>query len=188
MSWVWLRGERLPVKADEPVDLLVPEWNVFVTDTVLGEGVVIWANVNVYGATIGPEVRLASFVEVHRGVRIGARSKVEPFVVVPTGVTLGERVFVGPHVSFTNDLYPEACGPDGRPKDEFDVRETRVGDGASLGAGSVVIPGIRIGKEARIGAGSVVAEDVPDGELWFGDKARRRGGGGGRQGPVPRRG
>jgi UDP-2-acetamido-3-amino-2,3-dideoxy-glucuronate N-acetyltransferase len=180
MSHVWLRGERVPVAADQPVDLIVPEWNVFVTDTILGEGVVLWANVNVYGATIGPEVRLASFVEVHRGARIGARSKIQPFVVVPTGVTLGERVFIGPHVSFTNDLYPEACGPDGRPKDDFAVIETWVDDGASIGAGSVLIPGIRIGKEARIGAGSVVAEDVPAGEVWFGDKARRRSGPGGR--------
>ena len=175
MSHVWLRGERVEVAAGQPVDLVVPEWNVVITDTILGEGVVLWANVNAYGATIGPEVRIAAFVEIHRDAEIGARSKIEPFVVIPTGVTLGERVFVGPHVSFTNDLYPEACGLDGRPKDAFDLRRTWVDDGASLGAGSVVIPGVRVGKEARVGAGSVVAEDVPAGEVWYGDKARRRG-------------
>lgn len=175
MSHVVLRGERVPIAAGRPVDLVVPEWNVFITDTILGEGIVLWANVNVYGADIGPGVRLASFVEVHRGARIGAFSKIQSFVVLPSGVTVGERVFVGPHVAFTNDLRPEACGPDGRPKDEFELRETWVDDGASIGAGSVVLPGIRVGKEARIGAGSVVAEDVPAGEVWFGDKARRRG-------------
>jgi len=174
VSFVLLRGKPVEIEAGRPVDLVVPEWNVFVTETTLGEGVVLWSNVNVFGAEIGADTRLAAFVEIQRGVRIGARSKIEPFVVLPSGVTLGDGVFVGPHVSFTNDLHPEACGPDGRPKEAFDLRETGVGDGASLGAGTIVLPGIRIGEGARIGAGSVVAEDVPAGELWFGAKARPR--------------
>ncbi len=37
-----------------------------------------------------------------------------------------------------------------------------VGEGAFVGAGSVVLPNIRIGKWAVIGAGSVVIKDVPD--------------------------
>jgi acetyltransferase-like isoleucine patch superfamily enzyme len=44
--------------------------------------------------------------------------------------------------------------------------------GASIGAGSVILPGITIGEGAMIGAGSVVTKDVPAGELWFGNPAR----------------
>jgi UDP-2-acetamido-3-amino-2,3-dideoxy-glucuronate N-acetyltransferase len=175
VSFVVLRGEKVPVTTGRPVDLVVPEWNVFVTGTVLGEGVVLWANVNVYGAEIGAGVRIASFVDIHQGARIGARSKIQSFVAIGSGVTLGEGVFVGPHVCFTNDRYPEACEPDGAIREGFDLCGSRVGDGASVGAGSTILPGVTIGARARIGAGSVVADDVPPGETWFGEKARRRG-------------
>ena len=47
-----------------------------------------------------------------------------------------------------------------------------VGEGAWIGAGSVVIPGVRIGKWCVIGAGSVVVEDIPDGVLALGNKCR----------------
>ena len=47
-----------------------------------------------------------------------------------------------------------------------------VRQGASIGAGSVVLCGIEIGEKAMIGAGSVVTKDVPAGELWLGNPAR----------------
>ena len=37
-----------------------------------------------------------------------------------------------------------------------------IGDGAWIGAGAIILPGITIGKYAVIGAGSVVTKDVPD--------------------------
>jgi acetyltransferase-like isoleucine patch superfamily enzyme len=37
-----------------------------------------------------------------------------------------------------------------------------IGEGAHIGAGSVVIQGIKIGKWSTIGAGTVVIKDVPD--------------------------
>ena len=38
-----------------------------------------------------------------------------------------------------------------------------IGDNCLLGAGAVIIGGIRIGNDVKIGAGAVVCEDVPDG-------------------------
>lgn len=45
--------------------------------------------------------------------------------------------------------------------------------GATIGAGSTILPGLTIGEGAMIGAGSVVTKDVPSGELWVGNPARR---------------
>ncbi|MDE1849821.1 MAG: N-acetyltransferase, partial [Candidatus Micrarchaeota archaeon] len=44
--------------------------------------------------------------------------------------------------------------------------------GASIGAHSVILPGIRIGKGSMVGAGSVVTKDVPDKTVVYGNPAR----------------
>ena len=41
----------------------------------------------------------------------------------------------------------------------------RVGNGASIGANSVILPGVVVGAHAMIAAGSVVGGDVPAGHL-----------------------
>ena len=47
-----------------------------------------------------------------------------------------------------------------------------IGDGADLGVGSIVLPGVRIGKGVQLGAGSVVNEDIPDLAVAVGVPAR----------------
>jgi acetyltransferase-like isoleucine patch superfamily enzyme len=44
---------------------------------------------------------------------------------------------------------------------------------AYLGAGSVVREGCRVGAGAVVGRGAVVLDDVPAGEVWIGNPARR---------------
>ena len=50
--------------------------------------------------------------------------------------------------------------------------KTKVCKGASIGAGSTILPGITIGEDAMIGAGSVVTKNVPAGEIWVGNPAK----------------
>ena len=50
--------------------------------------------------------------------------------------------------------------------------ETFVEEGASLGAGSVVLPGVRIGAYAMVGASSLVSRNVPAYRLALGHPAR----------------
>ncbi|SMH41040.1 acyltransferase [Azospirillum agricola] len=45
-------------------------------------------------------------------------------------------------------------------------------EGAFIGAGSILLPGVRIGRGAYVAAGSVVAADVPPGMLVAGNPAR----------------
>jgi acetyltransferase-like isoleucine patch superfamily enzyme len=86
-------------------------------------------------------------------------------------------VFVGPHATFTNDKTPRAVTPDGEvaTDEDWTVVPTLVREGAAIGAGAVVVPGITIGRWAMIAAGAVVTRDVPDHGLVMGNPARLRG-------------
>jgi acetyltransferase-like isoleucine patch superfamily enzyme len=110
-------------------------------------------------------------------VRIGSRVKIQNHTSVFEGVTLEDGVFVGPHVCFTNDLFPRAITPIGELKtaDDWEVTPTLVRYGASIGGGSVIRCGVTIGEFALIGAGSVVTRDVPPHALVFGNPARPHG-------------
>ena len=46
---------------------------------------------------------------------------------------------------------------------------------AFIGGGTIILKGVMIGENAVIGAGSVVATNVPDGEIWAGNPARKIG-------------
>lgn len=90
---------------------------------------------------------------------------------------LEDEVFIGPHVVITNDKTPRAIDVKGRLKTKNDWRaeKTIVKQGASIGAGSIILPGLFIGKYAMIGAGSVVTKDVPDYGLVYGNPAKLNG-------------
>lgn len=47
-----------------------------------------------------------------------------------------------------------------------------IGEGTWIGAGSIILPGVRIGKWSIIGAGSVVTKDVPDCVLAVGNRCK----------------
>ena len=82
------------------------------------------------------------------------------------GLRIENDVFIGPNVTFTNDKYPVS------KHYPIEFMATLVKEGASIGAGAVILPGLTIGKFARIGAGAVVTQDVPDHAVVYGDAAR----------------
>ena len=52
---------------------------------------------------------------------------------------------------------------------------TKVGRGATIGAGAILLGGISIGRFASVAAGAVVTRDVPDHRLVVGNPARVAG-------------
>ena len=137
---------------------------------IIGRGTRIWQfSVVLDGAIIGADCNLNAHTFVEGGARIGDRVTLKSGVYVWEGVTLEDDVFIGPNTVFTNDKKPRSRI---RPTAFF---STRVGRGASIGGGAVILPGVTIGEGALIGAGAVVTRDVPPGEIWIGNPARSRG-------------
>jgi len=145
--------------------------SAYVEDAKIGEGTNIWHFAHVRkGAKIGKNCNIGKDVYIDTNVEMGDNCKIQNFATVYQGVKLGNNVFVGPHVCFTNDMYPRAL-----IWNEEKLEKTLVKDGASIGANSTIVAGITIGKYAMVGAGSVVTKDVPDHGLVFGNPARLKG-------------
>lgn len=119
------------------------------------------------GARIGADCNINCHTFVEGGAVVGDRVTLKAGVYVWDGVTLEDDVFCGPNATFTNDRAPRS-----RQRPERFER-TLVRKGASIGAGAVILPGITIGEGALIGAGAVVTRDVPAGETWAGNPARK---------------
>lgn len=147
-------------------------------DAIIGEGSKIWHLCHIRrGANIGTDCVLGRGVFVDAGVHIGNRVKIQNYVSVFHGVTIEDGVFVGPHVCFTNDLFPRAVKPDLSLKaaDDWVLSETLICQGAAIGANSTIVCGTTVGKWAMIGSGSVVTKDVPEYALVVGNPARQIG-------------
>jgi acetyltransferase-like isoleucine patch superfamily enzyme len=144
----------------------------------LGEGCKVWRQAHIReGAVVGPGCIIGAGVYVGADVRLGRHCKVQNYALLYEGVELEDGVFVGPQVCFTNDFLPRAVNPDLSLKaaEDWHVGTTRVREGASVGAQTVVVTGVTIGCWALIGAGSVVTHDVPDHALVYGQPARVQG-------------
>jgi UDP-2-acetamido-3-amino-2,3-dideoxy-glucuronate N-acetyltransferase len=136
-----------------------------IVEADIGKGTIVRDHVNLYKCKIGKNCKIESFVYIEEGVTVGDNCKIKPHVYIPTGVAIEDEVFLGPNVVFTNDKYPHAKG-------DWKLLNTIVGRGASIGAHSVILPGVQIGRNAVVGAGSVVTADVPDYATVCGNPAR----------------
>ncbi len=148
-------------------------------DVSLGIGTTVHPLTNLYGCTLGDDTRVGPFVEIQRGVVIGSRCKVSSHSFICEGVTIEDEVFIGHHVCFTNDRRPRSTNADGsiQTADDWDMERTLVRRRASIGSGSVILPGVIVGEGALVGAGSVVTRDVPAGATVVGNPARVLAGG-----------
>lgn len=101
-------------------------------------------------------------VDIHPAARVG----VGVFIDHGTGVVIGETAVVGDNVSILQGVTLGGTG-----KDTGD-RHPKIGRGVLLSAGAKVLGNIRVGDGAKVGAGSVVLDEVPPHKTVVGVPAR----------------
>jgi acetyltransferase-like isoleucine patch superfamily enzyme len=146
----------------------------------IGAAAVVYRDVEV-----GPECLIADGAKIREMCRIGARTVIGADVSLDRDVIVGEGVrvmtkahltghvrvhdnaFIGPLTGTTND---NAFGRDGYR--EEGVRGPTIEEGAMIGGGVSLLPGIVVGRGAMVSAGAVVTRDVEPGATVLGVPAR----------------
>jgi acetyltransferase-like isoleucine patch superfamily enzyme len=133
-----------------------------VENSVVHETAKVWQYASVIRqARVGARTTVATCAIVD-GAWVGEDCIISHGVFLDPGVRIGCGVFVGPHVSFCNDVWPrvDKVGFDWEALQRGGLVTIEVEDGASIGAGAIILPGVRIGRCAMVAAGAVVEKDV----------------------------
>ncbi len=133
----------------------------------VGKNTRIWAYAHILsGAVVGAECNICDHVFIENDVTLGDRVTLKCGVQLWDGTKVGNDVFIGPNATFSNDRWPRSL----EWPEVFE--ETIIEDGASVGAGAVILPGLTIGRGAMIGAGSVITRSVPPNAVVAGNPGR----------------
>ena len=139
-----------------------------IRDAEIGDGAQVLSHCVVDGARVAPGARIGPFARLRPGTEIGAHARIGNFVEVKAS-RIGEQSKAN-HLAYVGDADVGrevnigagaiTCNYDG-----VDKHRTTIGDGAFIGSGVELVAPIRIGEGATIGAGSTVTRDAPPGQL-----------------------
>lgn len=93
-------------------------------------------------------------------------------------IIAGNKLEIGKDVTISAFVYIADCGhsigdvTQSVMKQSLDIKQTKIGDGAFIGIGARIMPGVTIGEHAIIGANAVVTKDVPPYHMVGGVPAR----------------
>lgn len=109
-------------------------------------------------------------------LRFNGRVGMSNTVIVATHkITIGDNVMIGGGVTIVDsDFHSKDSSDWFTENDELHMPSipVEIGNNVFLGMNSIVLKGVTIGDGAVIGAGSVVASNIPSNEIWGGNPAR----------------
>ena len=147
-------------------DVTVEPHVVFGPRVQVADGATIHAFSHIEGAIIGPKASIGPFARIRPGTRLGERTKVGNFVELKKA-EVGDGAKVN-HLSYVGDASIGAAANIGAGTitcnyDGFGKYRTEIGGGAFIGSNTALVAPVRVGDGAVVGAGSVITEDVePD--------------------------
>lgn len=128
----------------------------------------IWIRFWTVIAPITFPAQVTTFIHRLRGVHIGKGSKIARSVLIddsrPDLITIGRNVWVTAGCQLLCHQRDLSYYVRGKPVMDCPLKYAPIviKDGAHIGIGSIIMPGVTIGEGAVIGAGAVVTKDIPD--------------------------
>jgi bifunctional UDP-N-acetylglucosamine pyrophosphorylase/glucosamine-1-phosphate N-acetyltransferase len=158
-------------------DVTVEPHVVFGPGVQVADGAVIKAFSHIEGAIVGMKASIGPFARIRPGTRLADRTKVGNFVELKKA-EVGEGAKVN-HLSYVGDAEiggganigagTITCNYDG-----FGKYRTVIGAGAFIGSNTALVAPVTVGDGAVIGAGSVITEDVEPDSLAV-ERAEQKG-------------
>jgi bifunctional UDP-N-acetylglucosamine pyrophosphorylase/glucosamine-1-phosphate N-acetyltransferase len=144
-------------------DVTVEPHVVFGPGVQIADGAMIHAFSHIEGAVIGAKASIGPFARIRPGTRLADRTKVGNFVELKNAeIAEGAKVN---HLSYVGDASIGAranigagtitCNYDG-----FGKHRTVIGADAFIGSNTALVAPVTVGDGAIVGAGSVITEDV----------------------------
>ncbi len=147
-------------------DVTVEPHVVFGPGVEIADGATIHAFSHIEGAIIGTKASIGPFARLRPGTRLAERTKVGNFVELKKAdVGAGAKVN---HLSYVGDAQVGASANIGAGTitcnyDGFAKYGTVIGAGAFIGSNTALVAPVTVGDGAIVGAGSVITRDVePD--------------------------
>ncbi len=173
-----LRKKIIDKHLSKGVSIYMPDTVWIEADVKIGRDTVVMPfTVIRHSVKIGCNCQIGPFAHIRSGTKIGDNSVVGNFVEVNRSV-LSEGVYAK-HLSYLGDCYigkwtnigagTITANYDGKKK-----HKTKIGKGAFIGSGAILIAPVKVGNNSVVGAGAVVTKghDVKDGEVVVGLPAR----------------
>ncbi len=91
-------------------------------------------------------------------------------LVDDTDIYIGDHVMIGPNVTIDTGTHP-VC-PELRERGVQYNLPVIIGANVWIGAGAILLPGVRVGENSVIGAGSLVNKDIPANVVAVGSPCR----------------
>ena len=139
--------------------------SIIYSEVTLGENCQTGHHVMIREKTIiGNNSLIGTNTVIDGNTTIGENVSIQTGVYIPLKSKIGNHVFMGPFSKLTNDKY--------MMRKKFDLIGPTLEDFVSIGANSIILPGIKLKKNSIIGAGAVLTKDAEENQVLAGNRAK----------------
>jgi acetyltransferase-like isoleucine patch superfamily enzyme len=137
---------------------------IIYSDVIMGNNCQTGHNVLIREKTIiGNSTLIGTNCVIDGNTKIGDNVSIQTGVYIPLFSEIGNSVFMGPFSKLTNDKYMK--------RKKYKLKGPIIEDNVSLGANSIILPGVHIKEGTMIGAGAVVTKDTKENDIIVGNPA-----------------
>lgn len=130
----------------------------------------LWGGISGEALDSSTVIQIPVYVNIGHFTRIGKNVYINhlcSFLDMGT-ITIGDNVLIGPKVNILSEEHP--VNPAKRKS--LVVKPVVIKNGAWIGAGVTILPGVTVGENSIVAAGAVVNKDVPDNTIVGGIPAK----------------
>lgn len=170
LNWI-VKNKKSPMEFEGPEVIIGENCTIRAGATIyaevqMGDNCQTGHNVMIREKTsIGEDSLVGTNCIIDGAVKIGSNVSIQTGVYIPLYCKIEDNVFLGPYSKLTNDKYVM--------RKRYDLNGPTLEEYVSLGANSVIMPGITIKRNSVVGAGAVVTKNTEENDIVVGVPAKR---------------